>query len=195
MSPPSEKEQRFVSTLEHLAEKKERGALAALRRGLGKYPGEAPEMYPYVVPWTHGLRPWQEEAYFLVATLFAWHRGSWPKSDNKEATNLGASFARLAPPGADNRPGVERRLVALLNCHRDDLPSHLRHAVGLLKSKEIPIDWAQLLHDIQGWSWESRSVQLAWARAFWGQAPPAGEEATQTTDATGNEDSASQDEP
>jgi CRISPR system Cascade subunit CasB len=72
--------------------------------------------------------------------------------------------------GADNRPSVERRFVGLLNCHADDLDKHLRQAVGLLKSKDIPIDWTRLLHDIQGWIWESRNVQLAWARAFWGQA-------------------------
>ena len=34
-----------------LSLKENRGALAALRRGLGRPPGTAPEMYPYVVPW------------------------------------------------------------------------------------------------------------------------------------------------
>ncbi|MBI4336996.1 MAG: type I-E CRISPR-associated protein Cse2/CasB [Chloroflexi bacterium] len=183
MSPPGERDARFVEHLEQLVAKQDRGALAALRRGLGKQPGEAPEMYPYVVRWAQGGRPWQERVYYLVASLFAWHQGSWHGDASKhEVTNLGASFARLAPQGAENRPGVERRFVALLNCHRDDLPNHLRHAVGLLKSKGIPlpIDWAQLLHDIQGWDSEHRWVQLAWARAFWGQAAPTSEEPAET---------------
>src|SRR5690606_41232863 len=56
-----------------------------------------------------------------------------------------------------------------LSCHLDDLPAHLRSAVGLLKAHEIPIDWAQLLSDILGWHWDTRAVQREWARAFWGQ--------------------------
>lgn len=171
MSEPSDKEKSFVGFLETLAEGRDRAAVAALRRGLGKEPGEAPEMFPYIVPWTQGAWPVQEKAYYLVASLFAWHQGSWHGEANKaELTNLAASLARLAAAEPAGRQGAERRLVALLNSHQDDLGNHLRHTVGLLKSKEVPVDWAQLLHDIQGWAWESRSVQLAWARAFWGSA-------------------------
>jgi CRISPR system Cascade subunit CasB len=39
--------------------------------------------------------------------------------------------------------------------------------VSLLKGRSVPVDWAQLLRDLQEWEWESRSVQRAWARAFW----------------------------
>lgn len=85
--------------------------------------------------------------------------------------------------GEGGEPGVERRFVALLNCHRDDLPAHLRHAVGLLKSKEIPVDWAELLHDILRWDSESRSVQRAWARAFWGRAGRSDDDAQPADDA------------
>jgi CRISPR system Cascade subunit CasB len=62
---------------------------------------------------------------------------------------------------------VEKRLVALLNCHLDELPEHLRHVTGLLKSKEIPINWIQLLSDVQNWQRESRDVQRRWAGQFW----------------------------
>jgi CRISPR type I-E-associated protein CasB/Cse2 len=62
---------------------------------------------------------------------------------------------------------TEKRLVTLLNCHQDDLPDHLRHTIGLLKSKEIPINWLQLLNDVQNWQRESRDVQRRWARQFW----------------------------
>jgi CRISPR system Cascade subunit CasB len=63
---------------------------------------------------------------------------------------------------------VERRFVALLNCHQDDLDHHLRQAVSLLKSKDAPVDWAELLKDIQRWDNDDRLVQRRWARAFWG---------------------------
>lgn len=173
MSPPRDVEHRFVAFLAGLAEQEDRAALAALRRGLGKAPGEAADLYPYLVPWLPRLpaNPWQEDAYYLVASLFGWHPLSWRGAegdgDRARSTNLGVSFARLA--GEAEGAGVERRFVALLNADRDDLPEHLRHGVGLLKAHEVPVDWAQLLHDVQGWGWPSRSVQRGWARAFWGR--------------------------
>ncbi len=170
MSPPNERERRFVRSLEQLRDEENRAALAALRRGLGKSPAETAEMHRYVLPWiSPDAPPWEEEPYYLIASLFAWHQISWPEGDSTEPTNLGASFARLAREVEGE--SVERRFVAMLNCHREDLPAHLRHAVGLLKGREVPIDWAQLLSDVRHWGRESRSVQLEWARAFWGAAP------------------------
>jgi CRISPR system Cascade subunit CasB len=64
----------------------------------------------------------------------------------------------------------------LLNSHVDELSRHLRHAVGLLKSREVPVDWVQLLHDIPRWDYPSRRVQRDWARAFWGHNVRATEE-------------------
>jgi CRISPR system Cascade subunit CasB len=169
VSPPKEHRLAFVEHLESLVAAEDRAALAALRRGLGKDPGTVAEMHRYVVPWLPaGCSRFQEDAYYLVAALFAWHQGSWRREEGPPAaaTNLGASFARLAESVESD--SVERRFVAMLNCHRDDLPTHLRHAVGLLKSHEIPIDWGQLLGDIQNWGLESRGVQRSWARSFWG---------------------------
>jgi CRISPR system Cascade subunit CasB len=184
MSPPREHQLAFIERLESLITKQDRAALAALRRGLGKDPGTVAEMHRHVVPWLPaGAMRWQEDAYYVVAALFAWHQGSWHREgDGPRATNLGASFARLAA-GVEG-DSVERRFVALLNCHRDDLPTHLRHAVGLLKSAEIPIDWSQLLSDIQNWGLESRLVQRGWARAYWGNHPGGQTEQSQETAST-----------
>jgi CRISPR system Cascade subunit CasB len=70
---------------------------------------------------------------------------------------------------------IEKRLLALLNCHRDDLPDHLRQVISLLKSKDTPVNWAKLLHDIKGWDWESRDVQRSWAWGFWASRAPEGQ--------------------
>jgi CRISPR system Cascade subunit CasB len=64
---------------------------------------------------------------------------------------------------------VERRFTALLDCHADELPGHLRHAVSLLKSKGVPVDWRVLLADVQWWGHGDRFVQREWAREFWGR--------------------------
>lgn len=171
MSQASEWERAFVQHLERLSDREERAALAALRRGLGKAAGEAAEVYPYVMPFLPadtGDR--RQEAYFLVGSLFAWHPLSWRDGAQGRSRNLGASFARLAQQVESG--SIEGRFVALLNSHRDDLPQHLRHAVGLLRSRDVPVDWAQLLRDLQGWDWQSRSVQRAWASAFWATQRP-----------------------
>lgn len=163
MVSPSEREIGFATYLKGLADAENRAALAALRRGLGKTPGESADLFPYVVRWLPD-DPWRESAFFLVASLFGLHPASLPvASDQRRTTNFGASFRLVA----DDVAGAERRFVALLNTHRDDLPEHLRHAVALLKAHDRPIDWAQLLRDVQDWNVPSRSVQRAWAREFW----------------------------
>jgi CRISPR system Cascade subunit CasB len=160
------KPERFVEYLEKLEAGQDRAALAALRRSLGKSPGQAAEAHRHVL-WV-SPPSWEEPAYYLVAGLFALHPASWRKEkDDNQLTNFGASFARMKSK-ADSESSIERRFVALLNCHADDLAEHLRHAVGLLRSNEIPVDWAQLLRDLRKWGHEDRFVQRRWARAFWG---------------------------
>jgi CRISPR system Cascade subunit CasB len=170
---------KFIAQLERLVREKDRGALAALRRGLGKPPGASRDMDRYVLPYLPqdaGSHPEKagENAYYLVGALFAyWHQGKDNLAKDAPA-NLGESLRWLVDRESsetgnreDVEKRVEKRLVALLNCHRDDLPDHLRHTIGLLKSKDIPVNWTQLLWDIQNWQRESRDVQREWARRFW----------------------------
>lgn len=166
MSRPSSQHRAFVKRLEELDSTHDRGALAALRRGLGKPPGTVAEMFPYVVPWESHAEERHKDAYYLVAALFAWHPRNWPSTEDAWRTNLGASFAWLGRE--DGGEGVERRFVALLNARGEDLPDHLRGAIGLMRAREVPVDYARLLGDIQQWDRDDRRVQRAWARAFWG---------------------------
>lgn len=182
MTTTQEESQPFIAYLENLVRRQDRGALAQLRRGLGKPPGLALEMHRYVVPFLPPARPWEEEVYYLVAALFAlWHQGQDTVAANPPK-NLGASLARLVDQA--NADSVERRFLALLKSHADDLPHHLRQIVALLKGKDIPLDWRQLLQDLKQWGHPDRFVQKSWARAFWGRAAaasPAPETETTTT--------------
>jgi CRISPR system Cascade subunit CasB len=154
----------FIAYLQSLAQSEERGALAALRRGLGQPPGAAAEMFRYVVPFLpENSSRATEAAYYLVASLFALH----PKST--ETGNLGGHLAQARD---DNNPeALERRFTALLAAHPEDLPDYLRQAISYLKSKEIPVNWEQLFYDLQNWEQPERRtrVQKAWAGAFWGR--------------------------
>ena len=159
-------EERFIDRLQKLADGQERGALASLRRGLGQPPGTVADMYRYVEPFLGELGSgarFKESAFYLVAALFALH----PKSTDEG--NMGTHLAKTrTDSGAD---ALERRFTALLAAHPDDLPEYLRQSICFLKSKDVPVNWNQLIWDLE--NWEKRddpkySVQKKWARSFWG---------------------------
>lgn len=164
--------QRFITYLQSLVEKQERGALAALRRGLGQPVGQAPEMYPYIIPFLpESLHPEQEAVFYLIASLFAYH----PLTTDEG--NLGRHLAAIR--NDRNQEALDRRFTALLAAHPDDLPAYLRQTISYLKSRDVPVNWERLLRDLSYWSHPEYGPQVRknWANAFWGR--PAGEEQTQ----------------
>jgi CRISPR system Cascade subunit CasB len=171
------KEHPFVTYLQEKAE--DRAILAALRRGLGQPPGAAPAMFPYVVPFLGSeATRWQEEAYYLIASLFGLHPQLTAQG------NMGTHFAELQRQ-FPNRPTIERRFITLMAAHPDDLAFQLRQAVSLLKSHEKPINWHQLMYDVLSWNNpDSRTrVHRQWAAEFWRQsATSAGQETAQAED-------------
>jgi CRISPR system Cascade subunit CasB len=165
-----EKEQRnkFVGYLLRLAREgsENRGALADLRSGLGKKPGEMARVHRHVVPYLPD-RPFDDRWYYVLATLF----GSFPKQ--RRGFSLGRAFRALR----ERSESMEARFVALLNAHPDDLDDHLRHAISLLKSDEQPLDWYRLLEDLLQWEHPEGHVQLRWARDFYaGSGRPSGDD-------------------
>jgi CRISPR system Cascade subunit CasB len=133
-----------------------------------------PEMDRYVVPWLPGDQPGRDdEAYYMVAALFAaWHQGRGMLETFEG--NLGRSLRSIADrvpghaAGLERRvTGVERRVIGLLAAHREELPTHLRHAISLLRTHSVPVDWIRLLADLPRWDHPDRIVQRRWARDFW----------------------------
>lgn len=139
-------------------------------------------------------REWGEHCFYLVAALFARYqtgetRASWHHEAglSRDRRNFGASFLKLEAAqagdalqtegtGKERAKNLERRFTALLVSRRADLPQRLRHAVSLLKSESVPIDWVQLLTDLQEWRSAEAvtyriggkpSVQRRWAKSFW----------------------------
>lgn len=148
--------ERFIEHLEALAKDEDRGALAGLRRGLGKPPGSVTAMLPHVVPFLPADRPADHPGYFLVASLFALHPESVAEG------NMGTAFRQLG----DHESAV-KRFLAMLDCHVEQLGEHLRHAISLARSKEVPINYRLLLDHLVRWPDPERKVQLAWAREYW----------------------------
>lgn len=185
MTAPAPPKHPLIRRLLELDKRDDRGALAALRRGLGKPPGAAPEMYPYVEPFI----PVDDyavnvDAAYLVASLFGLHRTPATPSEDREPRHhrgFGASLARIRfrEGTADEDDGVVRRFTALLSSDREGLPTHLRNLVTLLhsRSRDTPIDYEQLFYDLCDWDHPDREVQRAWAAGFWRRAAAAADDA------------------
>jgi CRISPR system Cascade subunit CasB len=156
----------FIAELKRLLggdlNRREAGTLAKLRRGLTEHPGER-DLWVY--GHLGGAAPEHEEPAALVGSLFAlWHQGG-RVGPQRLPDSFGSSYGRLrADSGSES---VEKRFATLIDSHPDDLAVRLRHAVALLRSKDIPINWEQLLRDLLWWGAEKRPVQRRWARDFW----------------------------
>lgn len=156
--------EEFIQMLTGFHRQENRAALAMLRRGLGKQPGEAMEVYRYIGNFAANTKSkTHEDALHTVATLF----GLYPsdsRTGNQFDSNLGASVSELSVK--TNGDSIEKRFVALLNAHSDDLPDHLRQMIGLLKANDVKINWLQLLNDLNWWDGDKRDVQRRWAKSF-----------------------------
>lgn len=162
--PMTEERHRLIVHLEKLSGNdadRNPGALAALRQGLGVPPGTCAEMFPHVLPYLNDSEvQYNFEEHCLLAALFAWH----PQSSS--SGNMGDHMCQA---GKDSEEATERRFVALLRSHPDDLHIHLRQAVGFLKTKDVGVNWDQLRKHLIHWEHESYYVQKAWSRSFWGR--------------------------
>jgi CRISPR system Cascade subunit CasB len=153
-----DRQKSFVGHLLTLAKEgqEDRGALADLRSGLGKEPGEMARVHKHVVPYLPE-KSYDDRWYYVTATLF----GSFSKHQNGQS--LGSAFRPLRAKSES----IEARFVALLNAHAEDLDNHLRHVISLLKTNEEPLDWFTLFDDLLHWDYPEGYVQLRWARDFY----------------------------
>jgi len=101
------------------------------------------------------------DAYLLVAALFAHHPAS------SKSRSLGAAFKKLRAMLSAGVESLDRRFATLLESDPDDLSFRIRQLIQLLKSKEIPVDYGRLLHDLIRWDHPDRPVQRQWARDYW----------------------------
>lgn len=152
----------FVQYLLGLKEKDQRGALAALRRGLQHELGKCVEMYPHVIPWLKNVKGrWEKEMHYLIASLYAYYPSSGDTGD------MGDVFFEISLKQGGSK-SIEQRFMALLRSHPEDLAFHMRQAIALAKSANIPINWHQLFYDLKRWPYDSNYPPYEkWAQSFW----------------------------
>ena len=149
---------QFIERLEKL----DAGDRARLKRNAGKSLAEAKEalgLFYRLLP--HGVPVYQEEIYFLVATLF-------PLAEGGGKNDLGVSLYLVQ--SAKNSKGLDRRVENLLDADLVQLHFRLRQAVHFLQSCRVRVNWQQLLEDLLQWDHPDRFIQQRWARSYFGQA-------------------------
>lgn len=160
------KVEQFLKFLESL--RKDRGAMAALRRALTPDSGWRGELRAmrYVEPFLAGdLSEWYRSSYYLVAGLFALH----PHMGEKTlAQVVGRIWSSKKYP-----PSLESRFLALLESDTDQLAHRLKMLVQYVASQSkgaMGFDYARLLDDVIQWRRPDQRVQRRWAREFYSEA-------------------------
>lgn len=158
---PAERETKFLESVQQQTQN-DSGAKAILKRALTDEPRHLRAAYPLVLPYLGGIQYHQDE-WIFVACLSAYY----PQGLHREnRQTFGHSARRLTGEGSSKGP--DRRFRALLDTSLEDLRSPLSALVRLMKSKDISIDYPQLLADLCRWEHPDQYIQDKWARAFWG---------------------------
>lgn len=169
----------FIKNLSELND----GEWARLKRNAGNTLAESHQVrllfYQKILP--HGVSSlWQEERYFLIATLYPFdkkerNKNRQPASNGEDehedvkntvafTTSLGNSFRQARSD--QNETGLSRRFARLLDTDIQQLHFQLRQAIMRLTADWIYINWEQLTKDVLGWESASQYVQRNWARDY-----------------------------
>jgi CRISPR system Cascade subunit CasB len=156
---------QFLESL-HRQIENDSGAKAALRRALSDEERHIRNTYSIILPLIPDIK-YQQENWIFVACLSVYY----PQALAREhPQNFGYSCRGLA--STTDSKGTERRFRALLDTAAQDLRSPLTALVRQIKSKDIRLDYPQLLSDLCRWDYPDRHIQVQdrWARTFWGAA-------------------------
>lgn len=164
-------------------ESAQKAALANLRHGLGRVPGELPEL------WGEFLQDLPEELYststgasreewavYLALTLFALHQqGKNPKTSpmHQKGQGLGKAMQQLIHIPEDESRVRRRFNVLATSADVQEMSTHLRSVIQLLRGESIPLDYGMLAKDIFLYQFPEYvpTVRLAWGRDFYYRKP------------------------
>ncbi|MHA1269853.1 MAG: type I-E CRISPR-associated protein Cse2/CasB [Candidatus Helarchaeota archaeon] len=147
----------------------ERSDIAILKRACGKNLENAKKaiyIFYKKLPGVVKYRP-NEEIYFLVATLYGFNKYSF-------IGDFGSTMRRVKIK--TDTESIDSRFAALLDSDFDivnniyyggsGLSFRLRQCIRLADSKEIGVDWYELLKDLKNWDHPDNFVKKKWARSY-----------------------------
>jgi len=155
----------FIENLKNLS----RGECAVLKRAAGLEIAESRggmDVFYRILPRAL-MNSRNEEIYFLVATLYGLNKHTL-------TGNFGLTLHKVQE--STKSSSIDKRMSALLDSNFDlldgskpgggELAYRLRQCVRLAESKEIGVNWRQLLQDLLSWTHPARFVQKQWARSY-----------------------------
>ena len=172
-----------------------RAQLAMLRRGVGKKPGDLPELWgllfagmPEEFLSTSGEPTREEWAVYTALTLYALHQQGSAANEpggcmHKETQGLGAA-ARQLIHNEEDAPRIARRMQMAATANgMAEAAQHLRGLVRLLRGGKIPLDYVQLASDLYTFQFPDGAarVRLKWGQDFYRQNRQTEEERTEQT--------------
>lgn len=162
-----------------------RAMLAKLRRGVGKQPGELPELFEIFLSnmpeelYGKGDDPsYSEWAIYTALTLFALHQQGKEHSmsvggkiENKNTGNsLGAAVGYLVKQDRDREPAIKRRFdsVATANVFTE-FAHHARGLIQLLRAGDIALDYPRFAEDLFWFQFDEmrNRVRLRWGEDYY----------------------------
>lgn len=172
---------RRLRWLRDLPEHPRKAALAHLRRGVGRAPGDLPELWgiflegmPEELESQTGKPTQGEWAIYLALTLYALHQQghTLPGDDmSRQGVGLGQAVRRLVPQGEDPADSsIQRRFNALATAAQTrEIAQHLRGMIQLLRAAEVPLGYAQLAKDLFYLQFpdSASQVRLRWGQDFY----------------------------
>lgn len=188
MTPKSKLVHEFATerlqVLATLPERPRKAMLAKLRRGVGRVPGDLPELWgAFLADFPHELkgkidRLRAEWAIYLALTLYALHQQGnefAPNKMNGSGIGLGNAVRRLADKQLEHVKGekkledapVFRRFSALATAERmEELSWHLRGIVQLLRAGGLSLDYVRLAENLYRLQNPDHAYEV---RLEWGQ--------------------------
>ncbi|MGW3488748.1 type I-E CRISPR-associated protein Cse2/CasB [Streptomyces sp. NPDC001054] len=163
-------------------------ALARLRRGVGRAPGEVPDLWgltgtePLYERYAQGAFSEEEflraeEAAHTAVTLWSLHQQSHHVSrmHRRPGPELGTAVRRLTPGGAIDESARRRFVRAGTAATPVVLATRLRELVLLLRREEIPLDYGLLADQLHQWTLPggAQGVRRSWGRSYLVLAKPA----------------------
>ncbi|MCA9994336.1 MAG: type I-E CRISPR-associated protein Cse2/CasB [Anaerolineales bacterium] len=170
----------FIANLAQLDD----GERAKFKRNAGNSLTESHQVrllfYQKVLP--YGISsPWQEERYFLIATLYPFDKklrdknrqADTPTADEPDEGETAVSSSNFSlgtscrhARSDQNQSGLDRRFARLLDADAQQMPFQLRQIIMRLTTDWVAIDWTQLTDDLLRWEHSNRYVQRNWARDY-----------------------------
>lgn len=152
--------------------------LARLRRGVGREPGDVPDLWQYTLdglpeqPGVGDAATRQERAVHTALTLFALHQQSRAEHMHTPGRSLGTAVRRLARR-AGSEVAVRRRFEALGTAETfSEVVHHARGLITQLRTHRIPLDYGAFTDDlIRLQTRAAHQVRLQWGRDYYRAVP------------------------